>query len=197
MVEEETTQLMSDFKSAIRSQQMQMFQFEEKLVQVVNTVGLQANALSASQTSFGSPLAGPVNNLSLLEMDEDEDEVSSTASDAAGPSMEPAISSNNQLTSKWAVPPRILLVEDDAICRRLSAKLLQIFGCTYDAVNDGVAAVNKMNLDKYDLVLMVSLKCFQRDSFIDWCRILSCPIWMAFRQHNASVNLIHLHPSSQ
>ncbi|KAH9955243.1 hypothetical protein BC827DRAFT_884141 [Russula dissimulans] len=54
----------------------------------------------------------------------------------------------------WAVPPRVLLVEDDAVSRKLSSKFLQVFGCTIDVAVDGVGAVNKMNLEKYDLVLM-------------------------------------------
>ncbi|ODQ51440.1 response regulator [Saitoella complicata NRRL Y-17804] len=54
----------------------------------------------------------------------------------------------------WAVPPKVLLVEDDAVCRRLSSKFLQVFGCEIDMAVDGVSAVNKMNLAKYDLVLM-------------------------------------------
>ncbi|KAI6144149.1 SKN7, two-component response regulator, partial [Pisolithus tinctorius] len=41
----------------------------------------------------------------------------------------------------WAVPPRVLL-------------FLQVFGCAIDVAVDGVGAVNKMNLEKYDLVLM-------------------------------------------
>lgn len=56
----------------------------------------------------------------------------------------------------WAVPPRVLLVDDDAVSRRLSSKFLQVFGCAIDVAVDGVGAVNKMNLEKYDLVLMVS-----------------------------------------
>ncbi|ORX94512.1 hypothetical protein K493DRAFT_283747 [Basidiobolus meristosporus CBS 931.73] len=56
--------------------------------------------------------------------------------------------------SSWSVPPKVLLVEDDAICQRLSGKLLQIFGCSFDIATDGVAAVNKMNLEKYDIVFM-------------------------------------------
>lgn len=55
----------------------------------------------------------------------------------------------------WAVPPRVLLVDDDAISRKLSSKFLQVFGCAIDVAVDGVSAVNKMNLEKYDLVLMV------------------------------------------
>ncbi|KAI0263425.1 HSF-type DNA-binding-domain-containing protein [Gloeopeniophorella convolvens] len=54
----------------------------------------------------------------------------------------------------WAVPPRVLLVEDDAVSRKLSSKFLQVFGCAFDVAVDGVGAVNKMNLEKYDLVLM-------------------------------------------
>ncbi|THV04610.1 hypothetical protein K435DRAFT_826829 [Dendrothele bispora CBS 962.96] len=54
----------------------------------------------------------------------------------------------------WAVSPRVLLVEDDAVSRKLSSKFLQVFGCSIDVAVDGVGAVNKMNLEKYDLVLM-------------------------------------------
>ncbi|KAJ3508570.1 hypothetical protein NLJ89_g5681 [Agrocybe chaxingu] len=54
----------------------------------------------------------------------------------------------------WAVPPRVLLVDDDAVSRKLSSKFLKVFGCTIDVAVDGIGAVNKMNLEKYDLVLM-------------------------------------------
>ncbi|PPQ68077.1 hypothetical protein CVT24_002941 [Panaeolus cyanescens] len=54
----------------------------------------------------------------------------------------------------WAVPPRVLLVDDDAVSRKLSSKFLKVFGCTTDVAVDGIGAVNKMNLEKYDLVLM-------------------------------------------
>ncbi|KAJ7485771.1 hypothetical protein FB451DRAFT_1432654, partial [Mycena latifolia] len=54
----------------------------------------------------------------------------------------------------WAVPPRVLLVDDDAVIRKLSSRFLQIFGCTIDVAVDGVGAVTQMNLAKYDLVLM-------------------------------------------
>ncbi|KAJ8082339.1 kinase-regulated stress-responsive transcription factor skn7 [Marasmius tenuissimus] len=54
----------------------------------------------------------------------------------------------------WTVSPRVLLVDDDAVSRKLSSKFLQVFGCNIDVAVDGVGAVNKMNLEKYDLVLM-------------------------------------------
>lgn len=57
----------------------------------------------------------------------------------------------------WSVPPRVLLVDDDSVCRNLSSKLLQVFGCTFDVATDGVEALKKLGLEKYDLVLMVSI----------------------------------------
>ncbi|KAL0946368.1 hypothetical protein HGRIS_012599 [Hohenbuehelia grisea] len=54
----------------------------------------------------------------------------------------------------WAISPRVLLVDDDAVVRKLSSRFLQVFGCTIDVANDGVAAVSKMNLATYDLVFM-------------------------------------------
>ncbi|KAI9261246.1 hypothetical protein EDC94DRAFT_694414 [Helicostylum pulchrum] len=54
----------------------------------------------------------------------------------------------------WSVPPRVLLVDDDSIFRRLSTRLLQIAGCTIDVAVDGMEAVKKLGSGKYDLVLM-------------------------------------------
>ncbi|KAG0338056.1 kinase-regulated stress-responsive transcription factor skn7 [Podila humilis] len=54
----------------------------------------------------------------------------------------------------WSKAPRVLLVEDDDICRKLSSRLLQLFGCPFDVAEDGLAAVGKMSLQKYDIVLM-------------------------------------------
>ncbi|KAG0232120.1 kinase-regulated stress-responsive transcription factor skn7 [Mortierella sp. GBA43] len=56
----------------------------------------------------------------------------------------------------WSMPPKVLLVEDDDTCRRYSARFLQIFGCSFDVAEDGVAAVGKMRMSnqKYDIVLM-------------------------------------------
>ncbi|KAI8084418.1 uncharacterized protein B0P05DRAFT_535490 [Gilbertella persicaria] len=54
----------------------------------------------------------------------------------------------------WSVPPRVLLVDDDSIFRRLSTRLLQIAGCTIDVAVDGMEAVKKLGTGKYDLVLM-------------------------------------------
>jgi len=49
---------------------------------------------------------------------------------------------------------------DDAVSRQLSSKFLKVFGCTTDVAVDGIAVVNKTNLEKYDLVLMASIVFF-------------------------------------
>ncbi|KAG8920919.1 kinase-regulated stress-responsive transcription factor skn7 [Tulasnella sp. 418] len=54
----------------------------------------------------------------------------------------------------WAVPPHVLLVDDDSARRKLYSRFLRVCGCTIDVAVDGVGAVNKVNLEKYDLVLM-------------------------------------------
>ena len=59
----------------------------------------------------------------------------------------------------WVVPPRVLLVDDDEVNWRMSSKFLQVFRCTIDVAIDGVGAVERMNLEKYDLVLKYG-ECF-------------------------------------
>lgn len=54
----------------------------------------------------------------------------------------------------WAVPPKILLVDDDAVYRNMSSKFLQVFGCEADVAVDGLSALDKLNVEKYDLILM-------------------------------------------
>ena len=79
----------------------------------------------------------------------------------------------------WAVPPRVLLVDDDAVSRRLSSKFLKVFGCTTDVAVDGIGAVNKMNLEKYDLVLMVRFLflAFSIIVFSSFLRVERMLIW--------------------
>jgi osomolarity two-component system, response regulator SKN7 len=96
-----------------------------------------------------------------------EEQVMPTAQhqNSAGPSSSgggSGTSSNNRLRVRrktyvpgWAVPPRVLLVEDDAVSRKLSSKFLQVLGVTADIAVDGDAAVKQMCLERYDLVLMV------------------------------------------
>jgi osomolarity two-component system response regulator SKN7 len=79
----------------------------------------------------------------------------------------------------WTVPPRVLLVDDDSVYRDLSGKLLQVIGCSIDLAKDGVEALRKMGLEKYDLILMVSylathkhtrilVECINQCYFLFW-----------------------------
>lgn len=90
----------------------------------------------------------------------------------------------------WSIPPKVLLVDDDAVCRKLSSKFLQVFGCFIDIAVDGVGAVAKMNLGKYDLVFMVCFT-FERHELllIIKCRTLSCPNSMECLRLRKSANL--------
>ncbi|KAG2222412.1 hypothetical protein INT45_009424, partial [Circinella minor] len=54
----------------------------------------------------------------------------------------------------WSVPPRVLLVDDDSIFRRISTRLLQLAGCTIDVAVDGIEACSKIVSHDYDIVLM-------------------------------------------
>ena len=77
----------------------------------------------------------------------------------------------------WAVPPRVLLVDDDEVNRRISSKFLQVFGCTIDVAVDGLQAVDRMNFEKYDLVLMVRFVCVLKSYFVIhefWVRTSLC-----------------------
>ena len=56
----------------------------------------------------------------------------------------------------WSTTPRVLVVEDDQVNRNLCTKYLEDYGCSVDLAFDGASAVNKMNIEKFDLVLMVS-----------------------------------------
>ncbi|KAI8636044.1 hypothetical protein BD408DRAFT_356407 [Parasitella parasitica] len=70
------------------------------------------------------------------------------------PTTSASSSSASSSQVSWTVPPRILLVDDDSVYRDLSGKLLQVIGCTIDLAKDGVEALKKMGLQKYDLILM-------------------------------------------
>jgi osomolarity two-component system, response regulator SKN7 len=54
----------------------------------------------------------------------------------------------------WTIPPKILLVDDDAVYRNMSSKFLQVFGCEADVAVDGFSALDKVNMQNYDLILM-------------------------------------------
>jgi CheY-like chemotaxis protein len=64
---------------------------------------------------------------------------------ASNPAASAGTVARNSFVPGWAVPPRVLLVEDDAVCRKLSSKFLELFGCSIDVAVDGVSAVNKVS----------------------------------------------------
>jgi CheY-like chemotaxis protein len=63
-------------------------------------------------------------------------------------------------TPSWSTTPRVLVVEDDQISRNLCTKYVQDYDCSVDFAFDGASAVNKMNIEKFDLVLMVWITSF-------------------------------------
>ena len=56
----------------------------------------------------------------------------------------------------WTTPPRILLVDDDSVYRDICGRMLTIMKCIVDYAKDGLDALNKLNVNKYDLILMAS-----------------------------------------
>ena len=69
-------------------------------------------------------------------------------------------SQKSDTTSSWSTTPRVLIAEDDQVSRNLCAKYVQDHGCSVDLSIDGASAVNKMNIEKFDLVLMVRALSF-------------------------------------
>ncbi|KAF5323792.1 hypothetical protein D9619_012942 [Psilocybe cf. subviscida] len=105
--------------------------------------GGDVGAQSASSAGFSGPLGSP-----------EQATAASASSSSSAPTGQKLRVRRSTFVPGWAVPPRVLLVDDDAVSRRLSSKFLKVFGCTIDVAVDGIGAVNKMNLEKYDLVLM-------------------------------------------
>jgi osomolarity two-component system, response regulator SKN7 len=60
-------------------------------------------------------------------------------------------------TPVWSTIPRVFIVDDDQASRDLCTKYIQDCGCSVELASDGVSAVNKMNIEKFDLVLMVRI----------------------------------------
>lgn len=65
-----------------------------------------------------------------------------------------------KMVASWTTPPRVLLVDDDSVYRDVSGRMLNMIGCSIDLAKDGLEALQKMSLEKYDLILMVrNLPC--------------------------------------
>jgi osomolarity two-component system response regulator SKN7 len=70
------------------------------------------------------------------------------------------ISQKLEPAPSWSITPRVLVVDDDQGSRNLCTKYIQDYGCSVDLAFDGASAVNKMNIEKFDLVLMVRTTVF-------------------------------------
>jgi CheY-like chemotaxis protein len=62
---------------------------------------------------------------------------------------------NNLSTPSWLTSPKILVVDDDPVTLRLCCKMLHMLKCFTSISEDGESAMRQMNVQKYDLVLMV------------------------------------------
>ncbi|KAI5122201.1 hypothetical protein M0805_002690 [Coniferiporia weirii] len=132
--------------------QQQQHQQQQQQQQQQQHQQQQASVPAAAQASYASSSTNGASSSALDDGDYD-------AGLDGGPVSRPGSAQKLRVRRStfvpgWAVPPRVLLVDDDAVSRKLSSKFLQVFGCTIDVAVDGVVAVNKMNLEKYDLVLM-------------------------------------------
>jgi hypothetical protein len=116
-----------------------------------DSAGLSKHTSYAPHTSSSAPRSVPAfgDGLGGKQYDDIGQHHSAQFSDAARQRQEPAS------PNKWSSSPRVLLVDDDAVNRKLSARMLQASGISSDVAEDGENAVSKMNQGKYDLVLMV------------------------------------------
>lgn len=145
---------------------------------VANTGEAQLNRLSeavgvptmAATTATTANTVMPQNDLQQqlqqqqhqiqLQLQQQQQQMVSVPGAATNNSMVPVIHASapsrkrKRLQVGWTVPPKVLLVDDDSIFRRLSTRLLQMAGCTIDVAVDGMEAVGKLNKGRYDLVLM-------------------------------------------
>lgn len=105
------------------------------------------------ETTQGSACVTPPGLVSpaqtCIDDNSNNDPVTSVPNDSTQPTTPPSPN------VEWTVPPHVLLVDDDRVCRDISGKLLQLVGCTIDLAKDGVEALHKLTVKKYDLVLMV------------------------------------------
>jgi osomolarity two-component system response regulator SKN7 len=110
-------------------------------------------SLNKQNTASGVPLFSAENEdiamfAAALKGGQSKDQVRSALTS------QPLIVRRATYIPEWSVPPRVLLVEDDPVCRNLTTKFLQIFGCTIEVAADGVEAVNKMQTGVYDICMM-------------------------------------------
>ncbi|KAI8988599.1 hypothetical protein BDF20DRAFT_815229 [Mycotypha africana] len=83
-------------------------------------------------------------------------QASSGSSTIVTPSNQQQQQQNNNKTKVaiWKKSPRVLLVDDDSIYRDVSGRMLNKFGCSIELARDGLEALQKISVEKYDLILM-------------------------------------------
>jgi len=108
-------------------------------------------------------------------------------------------------TLAWSTTPRVLVVEDDQVCRNLCTKYTQDYGCSVDLAFDGASAVNKMNIEKFDLVFMVravspSLAHSRFDHYqqdITMPKLDGCSATSMIRQFNRATPIVAVTPNTK
>jgi signal transduction histidine kinase/ActR/RegA family two-component response regulator len=71
------------------------------------------------------------------------------------PQSAPALETASETEHEAGAPPLHILIADDNATNRLVARsLCEMFGCTSESVDDGAAAVEAANTDRFDLILM-------------------------------------------
>ena len=137
---------------------------------VTTTTMLPSSSPSSSSLSSSTTQSSPNTELAVAELRVADPTLIKTC-DATSPTHNPTATSkqmtltlNPSTTRKrsrsfvppgWSVPPRVLLVDDDSLFRRISTRLLELAGCTIEVAVDGVEAIDKLGTDHYDIVLMV------------------------------------------
>lgn len=119
------------------------------------------------ETTQGSACVTPPGLVSpaqtCIDDNSNNDPMTSVRNDSTQPTTPPSPN------VEWTVPPHVLLVDDDRVCRDISGKLLQLVGCTIDLAKDGVEALHKLTVKKYDLVLMVIIQCHDFNLLLTCC----------------------------
>lgn len=70
-----------------------------------------------------------------------------------------------KIQANWSTPPRVLLVDDDSLYRDVSGRMLNMMGCSINLAKDGLEALQKLSVEKYDLILMVSHSTNMHEKF--------------------------------
>ncbi|CAO3613945.1 unnamed protein product [Cunninghamella blakesleeana] len=97
------------------------------------------------------------NNTNEIKMEKNNNESNDNNSNN-NPIETPIIKINDQNQQPtcllWNIKPKILVVEDNELYRKISERCLNRLGCNFDMACDGLEAISFMESNKYDLILM-------------------------------------------